>query len=657
MSGKTKNAERLTYILISVLLAVIYKKAAATPVDESGLIFGFNYNLFVYIVSLLVAFLVFLILMLLIDRLSKTLFWTELPDPEQRGKGGIAKRVLYIIYIAVCVTALIFIYKIYTSENNLYPFDNAVSFLRQEVPHPAYFAVITALTLVLYFSLKTKQPAEENVLLRFGLMPIFAFFSAMLVYCPNILKDNGAGTLHIHAVTNSIINIMHGAPYNDINCSIYGHYGLFLTPISFLLGGRLNGVMLSLAVCAFIAFFAAFYTAHKLIKNNVVYVLTVFAITGTTTLLTRRGQYFQINPLRLLWPAVTLALIAYSVSHTQTRRQRLIRILELIVGTCSVVWNFETGLFCVFLIAVVRIYRALYTDPFFSRHTFRTILYEILYGIGCLALAFLTVGIYNLLAGGEFGTVKQFIYPLMSGTYNVNHLRTDFPGVSFLYFFEILAFFLSALICLRRQAAHRCSDYVSETILFAVSVSGLLQLIYFMNRAAYGNMSIAHMQFALCLGFWGSKALEAEGDTLKESLGTPSRLLGRVLLVILFGCSVVLAVEGGSYIQIAADLRVKSSWNTESLEETLEEIKKTVPENTFAFGTYVPELYAALGWDTGCYMTDWSDINELNWNYALTEAQSRDCFFSSADGLILPDYEVTATIPVGNLTFHLFEKK
>ena len=72
----------------------------------------------------------------------------------------------------------------------------------------------------------------------------------------------------------------------------------------------------------------------------------------------------------------------------------------------------------------------------------------------------------------------------------------------------------------------------------------------------------------------------------------------------------------------------------------------------------MPEVYAALGWDTGCYMTDWSDINAENWRYAVSEANKRDTFLSSVDDLQgVDDYEVTAEVPVGDYTFRLYKKK
>ena len=110
------------------------------------------------------------------------------------------------------------------------------------------------------------------------------------------------------------------------------------------------------------------------------------------------------------------------------------------------------------------------------------------------------------------------------------------------------------------------------------------------------------------------------------------------------------------YLPVATDYRLRTSWNTKSIDEATEAIKEAVPENTFAFGTCVPEVYAALGWDTGCYMIDWSDINDINREYAMTEAMKKDSFLTS-EKLEFPGYKVIKKIPVGDYTFRLYGKK
>ena len=164
MSGKIKNAETVIYILIAVLLAYIFKKAAASPLNEAGTFHGLNYNLFVYIAAVLIAFVLYLVLMGLTDYLSGTLFWSDIADPEAPGKGSMLRRILFILYIAAAASVLILVYQIYVNENNLYPENTAATFLRQEVPHPVYFGVITVLSLVLLLSLKTAKQEEEKLL-------------------------------------------------------------------------------------------------------------------------------------------------------------------------------------------------------------------------------------------------------------------------------------------------------------------------------------------------------------------------------------------------------------------------------------------------------------------------------------------------------------
>ena len=59
------------------------------------------------------------------------------------------------------------------------------------------------------------------------------------------------------------------------------------------------------------------YTADVLIERDSIYLLTVACICATTTLLTRRGVYYQINPHRLMFPVFAIACIAWECRHPQ----------------------------------------------------------------------------------------------------------------------------------------------------------------------------------------------------------------------------------------------------------------------------------------------------------------------------------------------------
>ncbi|MDO4619644.1 MAG: hypothetical protein Q4B09_03380 [Lachnospiraceae bacterium] len=661
MSKKYENLERLIYIALGVMLAFIFEHASRSAFNGgTGRWHGYNFNLVVYVGALAAAFILFLIAALVIDSL-RIVFAAPAADSDQEAEPARGNRfliaVLYGLYSVSGASLVFLIYKIYANECNLYPGSAAPTYLRQMVPHKIYFIAIFFLAASLLFTVtRLKDESVQNKKMRAALAVVFAAVSALALYCPNIFTDRGAGAMHIHAVLNSMIHAANHVPYDDFNCSIYGHYGLLCVPLVKLLGNDLYACMQTLSVVGFIAFLAAFYTAHKLIRSDIMYFIALLGMTGTTTILTRRGQYFQINPLRLLFPCLMLAVIAGLASRTSKVSKIISHILALLCGIAAVIWNFETGLFCVAVMMCVLVFRVLYRHPIFSKQTIGSILLACLYGLVCISAAWGIVGKWNIANGGTANTFRQFVYPLFSGTYNVNNLRLPLPSVYFLYFFEILLFFMTLIIVLRLQHNKETGDEAVDTLRFAVALSGLSSLIYFMNRAAYGNMSITHLQLCMLLASWGEYALTVTKENRREKLGTPSRWLSFVIASVLFGGSVWMAVEGTLYIQVCYDYRATSVWNTESMNEGIEKIRAEVPEEALAFGTYVPEVYFQLGRDTGCVVTDWSDMNDLNRSHALALAKYYNYVFTS-DTFEDKDFKLVKDIQIEGLTFHLFERK
>ena len=660
MKKTSEHFSNIIYIIIGILLALVFKYASTLPGNETGDLHGFNFNLAVYVAALVFAFAVWLILHLIGYLFSGK---KKAPADSMEGAGSglsvaarLADVVLYGLYGAVAAGVMLLIYEIYANENNLWPGTASPSYLRQEVSHKIYFLVIIFIAGMLFLVLSRDGETKKNPRFRVGLALIFAVLNGIATYCPNIFKDNGGGVPHIHAVLNSIVNVAHFRPYDELNCSIYGHFGLIFMPFVKLLGNDLTGIMLSISVFTFITFLAAFYVADRLIKSDSIYLIALAAITGTTTIFTRRGQYYQINPLRLLFPMLMLAAITFSSLQTTKKKIILSRVLEYAVGILSVIWNFETGLFCVAVCAAVKVFHALYGRKVLELHTFVLILRAVIYSIVCLAGAYLAVNGYNLLTGGGINSVKLFIYPLFSGTYNVNNLRVPLPSIAFLYFLQILLFLFTALIVIERQRKKAGCDPVIDTIRFAVALSGLSSLIYFMNRAAYSNMSIAHIQMILLITSWGQYALTISRTNIREKFGNSAAFFRSALSVILFGGAVWMAIEGTLYIEVCYDNRADTSWQKQTYAEGLEQIKQRIPENTFGFGYCVPEVWYQLGWDNICYMTDWSDINEYNRLYAVAEAKKRDSFVTTTEHQEFPGYHVEDTITIGPYDFQWYVK-
>lgn len=658
MKKASEQVSHLIYIIIGVFLAMVFHQAAGSPYNETGVYHGFNFNLYVYVAALAAAFALWVFLVAVSWFLSGK-FGSAEKAPEASASTPLKKAAgicLYIVFGAAVCAILLLIYEIYINENNLWPGTASTTFLRQEINHRYYFAVIALIAAVLFFTLSREPGRKKNIPFRFGLAGIFAAINAIATFCPNIFNDLGGGVPHIHAVLNSIVNVAHFRPYDELNCSIYGHFGLIFMPFVKVLGDDLTGIMLSITVFTFFTFLAAFYVADKMIEQDSLYFIALLAITGTTTIFTRRGQYFQINPLRLVFPMLMLATLTFSTYQTTHKRIVTAHVLEFAVGILAVIWNFETGLFCVAVCAGVRFFREGYDNKVFSLKMLSALLRAILYGAVCLVGAYFLVNVYNLLTGGGINSVKLFIYPLLSGTYDVDNLRVPLPSLRFLYFFQILLFFITALIVMERLVREESSDRKIDTLRFAISLSGLSSLIYFMNRAAYSNMSIAHIQMILLLASWGQYSLKLNKSNWKEVLKKPVGFFHAGIAALLFGGLVWMGIEGAMYIEVCYDYRADSSWDKSEYAEALEQINQRIPANTFGFGYCIPEVWYQLGWDNICFMTDWSDINDYNLNYALEEAKKHDSFVTTTENQKFKGYHVEDTITIGPYDFQYYVK-
>lgn len=647
------------YIITGGFLAVWFEFASRTSWNKKGVLLGHNYNLMAYVAGVLAAFLLFLLLQLF------------LPKTPDKGSSvpGFADGFLYVIYGGASIAALFLIYRIYAMECTLFPGNAAPTFLRQEVSHPVYAGVVLLIFLSLFFTLPRTSSAAgtRSRSFRTACALITAFLNAAALYAPNFYVDQGGGTHHIHSVLNSIVNVAHFVPYDRLNCCIYGHYSLICLPFVKLLGSDMFAVMQTLALMGFIAFFAASWAAGKLIKSNIVYILALAGITGTTSIFTRHGEYFQINPLRLLFPSLVLALFAWEAeAFEKSRRSRITgTALEYACGALAVVWNLETGIFCIAAICAFRIYRSWDEHPVFSKESISACLRALLFAALSPAGAFGLVALYNLACGGRVNTVREFIYPLYSGTYNVNHLRKVLPGIQYLYFAQILLFLIAALRSLRRQSLRKMTGSAGNSsadsahrdrLIFGTGVLGLALLVYFMNRTAYSNISITHIPMMLLLGAFGEHAAVLTRRKMKEQLQQPSSFGGTAMSTVLLFACFWLALEGAMYVPFAFDFRATSIWSTASYVDAVEGFRNAIPKDTYGFGTLVPELYYQLGWDTGCYMTDWSDINDYNREYALTHAFEQDAFITTED-IEAPDYEIQTTIRMGTVVYQYYVRK
>lgn len=692
MAKRHENANLLIIIMISALLAAGFTAAAFLPYNETGEIFGVNYSLAAYVVLLLAAFVLFLLLRALSGLL-----------PKSRGPlHTLPGLLLDAIYAISALSLVLYIFYIYKNENNIFPQGTSATYIRQLVPHRWYFLVVIIISLILFIT-ATRTEMIRHLNCRVAVGAVFSLLTAFAAYSACPLFDGGGGSYHSHAVTNTIVNVARGIPFSDLNISIYGHYALIFYPFVKLLGGGYEAIAISLSFFTFVTYAAAFYAASRLVRRDDIFIYTTAAAAATSTTLTRRGQYFQVIPLRLIMPCLALACLAFAFSERGKRHKKAVMITSFALGILALIWNFETGLFAVLTIAATFVFAGRREHRFFSLRTLRDIILGAVYLLLSFGAAFVLVGVYNKGCGGDFGTPRQFIYPLLSETYTVQHLRTPLPSVPCLYVFEIMLFFAAIMAAILRRpsassaqtsegsdaAAVRSSGWSGDpagtdtgthsapsegsgrpapdigtlALTFATGLSGLLSLIYFINRAAFGNLAISTIQMAILLGVFSEDVFSFSRKDLKTMFHFPAKfgraaLSGAIFIVLIFA-----SIEGTLYSGICLLNRVQAgSWIRTGFEQADAWVTNVIPEDTIACGIMLPEIYFDCGRDPHIALTDWSDMNELNLSYAKNEILSHDhVLIEESSGLqsFLDEngYELSSSLSCGDKTFHYYVKK
>lgn len=432
---------------------------------------------------------------------------------------------------------------------------------------------------------------------------------AVLCFSATLTVDFNAANLH-HGVAyvETIYNVYYGVPYTANTMGIYGHYGLFYAPLMRLFHLDIVGLNVLIALVAAAVSLCCSYLLHAGLKTNWMKILGTFAC-GFTVVTARTENYYQVQPHRILFPLLLLVVLL-----RQARREHwngLHRLADYLLVALAILWNTESGLFCLIALTGTLIVRDWREIHWASR---RMVWRYLTYGLLCLGTVLAAMGVvflYNCLCGWYAFDGKLFFAPLLTPSYMNDVLRYDMRIQNSAWIYVLVLFAGALLLPLKDTSLfRRCpagSGDFRGPVLTAAALLGLLNFSYYANRAAYYNLDII-LQLSIvtvCL------MVECNLDALRE-VGQ-ARELVQVLRGAAAACGVMLvAVLGVESLAFAPKLLwVKyqtGHWDTRNLQAVCEEIRQNVPEDTYAFGPALTTYYQILGWDTHAHYTDFSDL-------------------------------------------------
>ncbi|MEE3420467.1 MAG: hypothetical protein VZR02_05125 [Lachnospiraceae bacterium] len=649
---KTFRFRYVPLILTAALIFLIYQygSRASWNIYGDGSFRGISVNLVFYVVASLAVLVGYLLASFFTEHILRRFYNFDREDLAKPIQASLRALVLFFLAVAV-----FYLYKVYVSESLIYPDEGMENAVRQFVPHAPFFLFLFACSFVVFFLLEAVESAGES---RTAGAVLFSFLNASLLYCPNPLEDAGsASVLHIHAYTASILQVAHAVPYGRESSSLYGHYGILYLPFVRLFGDSYRAIALSISLFGFLAFFAVFQSMRTVLRSDRIFFFAMTAASAATCICSRRGQYFQTNPHRMLFPCLLLLLITWEETGKTAENVRKWRISEWVFGSCAILWNTEMGLISVFALMLIKVFQALEKHPLFSLATGKQILMTLPYMPVDFLTAWAATGLYNLATGGGLPDFRTFLYPLMSRSFMVDTLRMPLQDPLAFYLLVLIVSYLCALSFLRMRIWRTKADEATVTVGFAAAISSLGCMAYFINRPVSRSIAVCLPQFAFLLALCADRIMILPKDHKLGMLLHPldSLLTGTAFLTffILFFTSVSTILE----LPGALESRATAVWKDSSMQTLESEIDGAVGKGTFAYGAGVPEVYQDLGWDTGLYGIDYADMDEADKERVETLVDKASSVLTTDNSFDTSDWELRNEWQTRALTFRYFVRK
>lgn len=594
---KTSTNKILSF-LFSLLFSFVFAACCLKIPSLSEIISSKgNINLLTYAMTVILFCISYLLISLLLIRTKKTAV-LDRPYPAIT-----AALILFTVN-------LLFLIRMFQLETEVYG-SVSVRYIWHIMPF-WLVAVVLAAEAVFFFSFVKKSTIslKPSALMAFyGMLTLLIGYN---FYTPEVFLRNEPDRLHMDAYFNSIYNVLHGSPYTEYTTSIYGHYGILYKLPMKLLGSDLADFILLNALIGALSFLAAFLALHFIIKNDLLRIIGAAAV-SFPVLAMRSGIYWQLWPHRVLFMCLMLCYMAFCVRYKKLNR--ITCILGYGIVFLGILWNTESGLFCGAAWAGFWILKSLCSKENKPSYVIRTVFFQI-FGI---ILSFLatwgTVELYNLANGGKIIGIQEFLFPLLQSSYMDDLLRVDLPDFASAYIVIIALLFLACAwgishMWFLRKDQETTMDILPACFAFAAAVLTLGQITYFINRAAYHNLEIAHIPCIILLCLLAEGGMETFRRFRFKDLNQYNGMelfrcffTGAVLLVLMTVCT-------GNVIQYGQNTALREELhNKQELNDFAAHIAANIPENTYAFGIGVPEIYSILRWDTGCYTLDLPDLS------------------------------------------------
>ena len=403
---------------------------------------------------------------------------------------------------------------------------------------------------------------------------------------------------HSSAVVDSIFNVYYNVPYGyDGLTEQYGHYSLFYYPMLKIIGLNSLFINISFGLLTALMLLFSYYFIKQTVNNRAIRIIFITICMLAFILYCDRNVYWQITPIRLIFPSSILAYSAYLTKNDKVNKMSIA--FGCIICLFAVLWNTESGLVSTVGWIVYLIAYSIQEKEINMMMIAKTIIQSVFLLVISLIFVIVVVNIFNILVTGfSFNNIVG-----ISGTFGwltnrqyIDGLETpiQWNSESLFIVFSLLSLLIYSISRSKLFKGNSEFDKNKMIPLWAtLSTLGLLLMTYCINRTV-ADLYIIRLSFFVTLTIIIEQAI-INLKTVKWNgiaIVTP--------IAILIVCSSVLGVyafnEIGGGINDLQQREQNGLYDLNEYNEFVRAIEEKVDKDTFGSGYGVSELWMDLKW-------------------------------------------------------------
>lgn len=576
-------------------------------------------NLHLYISSFIIAAIIFILLRILFQKIQPTWIKTIM-EHEISPKWSIL-----MSFLLCAITIGLLIHRRFISEFTEYP--------ARDIPYKSFHLlpgfVVSFLVIIISFLLYIVYTSSQNnkwilkilLLIAYIFTTVFIFYSLLTT---TIDKDSSFDSYHGSAYLQTIFNCLYYIPFDLETTGAYGHYGIFFMVLFRLFHLQSEAVFILIALCGAVTCICSIFIIHKLIRNHFLRLTAVLSIAVPQAVVYTKN-YWMTYPHKTLFPMLLIAWLTFTF-HEKRKESSIIKnkafkwlpiFISYLISLFAIVWNTETGLYCLICSAVAFI---TYDWQKNSWITPKQIFHYILHIAGCvlsLAGAYGIVYIYNhycgLRKGVETGlSLHEFFFPLgiiESFIGSGEHADVIFGNHAWAY--VILLFLITGFYALSHTTLFiKKSDSDDDRyipVIASIAVLGIMHFALYFEHAAYGKLSICLLPAVISIAY------------LCDQIGSNIQYIkhhANITKVCKYSFScmgfLVLTILSAEVLTLGpVTLGMQGYWDKRknSIQHLASLYNSIVPPDTFSIGSCADIINYQLHQDSGAHYRDLPNIN------------------------------------------------